>query len=198
MNSVNYNAEMQKIIESLQGRKAKLLLHACCAPCSSACLERLKESFKITVLFYNPNIEDEEYLKRKKELLRFLDETGWATALDCDHDTVEFYGAVKGFEKCAEGGERCKKCFELRLKKTAEIAKERDFEYFCTTLTLSPLKNSALINSIGKEIEGVCGVKWLLSDFKKADGYLRSLQLSREHSLYRQSYCGCVFSKPNA
>lgn len=195
MNAKNYNAEMLKIIESLGGERKKLLLHACCAPCSSACLERLKNYFNVTAFFYNPNIEDAEYLKRKAELIRFIGETGWADILDCDHDTGEFYSAISGYENCAEGGERCKICFKLRLENTARAAKEGGFDYFCTTLTLSPLKDSAAINAIGVELAEKYGVSWLYSDFKKQNGYLRSLQLSKEHSLYRQNYCGCVFSQ---
>ncbi len=195
MNAINYNAEMQKIIKSNGGVRKKLLLHACCAPCSSACLERLKDYFDVTAFFFNPNIEDEEYLKRKTELTRFLNETGWATALDCDHDTAEFYSAVRGLEHCKEGGERCAVCFKLRLERTARTAAERGFDYFGTTLTISPLKNAAVINGIGEELAAKYGVLWLYSDFKKQNGYLRSLQLSKEHSLYRQNYCGCVFSQ---
>lgn len=186
---------MLKIIESLGGERKKLLLHACCAPCSSACLERLKNYFNVTAFFYNPNIEDAEYLKRKAELIRFIGETGWADILDCDHDTGEFYSAISGYENCEEGGERCKICFKLRLERTARAAKEGGFDYFCTTLTLSPLKDSAAINAIGGELAEKYGVSWLYSDFKKQNGYLRSLQLSKEHSLYRQNYCGCVFSQ---
>lgn len=185
---------MLKIIESLGGERKKLLLHACCAPCSSACLERLKDYFNVTAFFYNPNIENAEYLKRKAELIRFIGETGWADILDCDHDTGEFYSAIIGYENCEEGGERCKICFKLRLERTARAAKEGGFDYFCTTLTLSPLKDSAAINAIGVELAEKYGVSWLYSDFKKQNGYLRSLQLSKEHSLYRQNYCGCVFS----
>lgn len=196
MNSKNYNAEMQKIADALGG-KASLLLHACCAPCSSACLERLHDKFEVTTFFYNPNIEDEEYLKRKRELIRFITETGWAKIIDCEHDTSAFYSAVTGLEGCPEGGERCSECFKLRLERTANEAKKCGFDYFSTTLTLSPLKDAERINAIGYALQEKCGVKWLPCDFKKADGYKRSLELSREHSLYRQNFCGCVFSKPN-
>ena len=195
MNAKNFNEETRKIIAELGGRQAKLLLHACCAPCSSACLERLHGHFDVTVLFYNPNIEDAEYLKRKDELLRFLRETGWAEFIDCDHDTNEFYSAVKGLENCPEGGERCGACFKLRLDKTARLAAESGFEYFGTTLTISPWKNAELINGIGGQLAEIYKVKWLYSDFKKQNGYLRSFELSREHSLYRQNYCGCVYSQ---
>lgn len=186
---------MLKLIDGLNGKRPKLLLHACCAPCSSSCLERLKNAFDITVFFYNPNIEDGEYLKRKAELIRFITLTGWAEIADCDHDVNRFYGAVKGLESCAEGGARCAKCFELRLEETAREAKESGFDYFATTLTLSPLKDARLINATGERLAEKYGVKWLPNDFKKSNGYLRSLELSKEYSLYRQNYCGCVFSK---
>lgn len=195
MNKINFNAEMKKTVQSFGGEKKRLLLHACCAPCSSACLERLKDFFEITVLFYNPNIEDEEYFKRKAELIRFIAETGWAEIIDCPHSTEEFYAVAKGLEKCKEGGERCAACFKLRLEETAKTAEAGGFDYFCTTLTLSPLKNAELINEIGARLGKEYGVNWLFSDFKKENGYLRSLKLSEEHSLYRQNYCGCVFSK---
>ncbi len=197
MNAVNYNAQMQKIADGLGGRRATLLLHVCCAPCSSACLERLHGAFDVTAFFYNPNIEDEEYIKRKRELIRFLGETGWAKIIDCEHDKESFYAAARGLEACPEGGERCFKCFNLRLERTASEAKKLNFDYFATTLTLSPLKNAEKINEIGFALAGKYGVKWLPNDFKKANGYLRSLELSREHSLYRQNYCGCVYSMPH-
>lgn len=193
MNGKNYNAEMLKIAESSKGQR--LLLHACCAPCASACLERLHDSFRITAFFYNPNIEDGEYFKRKRELERFLDETGWADLADCGHDASEFYSAAAGLENCKEGGERCAKCFYLRLERTALKAKAEGYDYFATTLTLSPLKDAGLINRIGYGLQEKHGVKWLCSDFKKADGYKRSLELSKEHNLYRQNYCGCIFSR---
>lgn len=195
MNAVNYDKKMQETVARLNGAKPKLLLHACCAPCSSACLERLRASFDVTVLFYNPNIENEEYLKRKAELIRFIYETGWAKICDCEHDEKVFYSAVKGLEKCAEGGERCFACYKLRLERTARQAAAEDYDYFCTTLTISPLKDAQKINSIGEELEKIYGVKWLYSDFKKQNGYLKSLQLSKEHNLYRQNYCGCIYSR---
>lgn len=198
MNAINYEKQRENIILALNGKKPSLLLHACCAPCSSACLERLKENFDITVFFYNPNIEDEEYLKRKRELIRFIEQTGWAKFIDCEHQTKDFYTAVKGLEHCPEGGERCEKCFRLRLERTAKAAQEGLFDYFATTLTISPLKNATLINTIGYELEKLYSVKWLPSDFKKKNGYLRSIELSNEHGLYRQSYCGCVYSLTKA
>lgn len=180
------------------GEKKKLLLHCCCAPCSSACLERLKDYFDVTAFFYNPNIEDGEYERRKAELIRLIEKTGWAEYADCDRDANKFYEAVKGLEDCPEGGARCEKCFYLRIEKTAKEAFEKDFDYFTTTLTISPLKDAELINSIGEKLGGE---KWLYSDFKKKDGYLKSLELSRQFGLYRQNFCGCVFSRrktPNA
>ncbi len=192
MNALSFDALMQKEIENSGGGK-RLLLHCCCAPCSSACLERLAPHFKITVFFYNPNIEDGEYEKRKAELMRFIAQTGYADYIDCDHDTSQFFTAVRGLEREKEGGERCKKCFELRLEKTARTADEHGYDYFATTLTLSPLKNAQAINEIGKSCEQKA--KWLYSDFKKRGGYQRSIELSKEHSLYRQNFCGCVFSR---
>ncbi len=192
MNAKNYDKLMQEEISVLRGKK-KLLLHCCCAPCSSACLERLKEYFDISVLFYNPNIADKEYFRRKEELLRFIEETGWADIIDCGHEEEKFYSAVKGLEHEPEGGKRCGVCFRLRLEKTAEIAERLGYDYFTTTLTISPLKNAEVINAIGESLNSG-GAKWLYSDFKKRGGYLRSCALSREHKLYRQNYCGCVFS----
>ena len=189
--NANYDLLMERQI-SAAGKGKKLLLHCCCAPCSSACLERLKDDFEICVLFYNPNIESEEYERRKAELIRFINETGWAKYIDCDHNESEFYDAVHGLEHCKEGGERCEKCFELRLEKSFETAKEHGFDFFTTTLTVSPLKNSAKINEIGERLGGEM---WLYSDFKKKNGYLESIKLSKEHNLYRQDYCGCIFSR---
>ncbi len=197
MNARNYDKLMTAQIEKLEG-KPSLLLHCCCAPCSSACLERLYKHFDITVLFYNPNIEDEEYLRRKGELIRLVEKTGWAKTLDCDHNTDLFYLAVKGLEKEKEGGKRCEVCFKLRLEKTAELAEKGGFCYFATTLTISPLKNAELINSIGESLQNGRSTKWLYSDFKKRDGYLRSIRLSEEFNLYRQNYCGCVYSRSNS
>lgn len=192
MNAKNFDKLMQQQTETFDGKK-KLLLHCCCAPCSSACLERLKDFFEITVLFYNPNIENGEYERRKEEIKRFISQTGWADFLDCDHIESEFYDAVKGFEQCKEGGERCLKCFELRLEKTARLADEIAFDYFATTLTVSPMKNAQAINEIGESLQKKAN--WLYTDFKKRQGYLRSVELSKKHALYRQNYCGCVFSR---
>lgn len=191
MNAPNFDKLMTQSIEN--GAGGKLLLHCCCAPCSTACIERLKDFFEITLFFYNPNVEDGEYERRKAEIIRFVQETGWAKIAECEHDSAEFYSAVKGLENCPEGGERCAKCFELRLKRTAEEAERGGFDYFTTTLTVSPLKDARVINEIGQKLSGKA--KWLCSDFKKRNGYLRSCQLSRLYNLYRQDYCGCVFSR---
>ena len=198
---MNYQKKLDELIEKLQKNNAKptLLLHACCAPCSSYCLEYLSKTFDITVLFYNPNIESEmEFNKRVDELIRFIDECRSIEGVNLeilDYDNSEFYDAVEGLEDVKEGGVRCFKCYELRLRKTAEYAKEHDFEYITTTLTISPHKNSDKINEIGVKVAEEYGLKYLLSDFKKNDGFKRSIELSKEYDLYRQSFCGCEFSK---
>ena len=191
----NYDKEMMQMIERIE-KGTRLLLHSCCAPCSSACLERLKDFFKITVLYYNPNIDDEqEYEKRKAEQIRFLKETGYADFLDCDHDKQAFEEMAKGYEQEPERGKRCYLCYALRLDKTAQIAKENGFEFFATTLTLSPYKNAEWLNEIGERVGSRYGVNYLCTDFKKQGGYHRSIALSNEHGLYRQDFCGCTFSK---
>ena len=198
---MNYQKKLDELIEKLQKDNAKptLLLHACCAPCSSYCLEYLSKTFDITVLFYNPNIESEmEFNKRVDELIRFIDECRSIEGVNLeilDYDNSEFYNAVEGLEDAQEGGARCFKCYELRLRKTAEYAKENNFEYITTTLTISPHKNSDKINEIGVKVAEEYGLKYLLSDFKKNDGFKRSIELSKEYDLYRQSFCGCEFSK---
>lgn len=197
MNAVNYDAEAAKLIGELKkrGARPKLLLHACCAPCASACVERVKEAFDTTLFFYNPNMDGkEEYDKRAAELLR-LAEYFSVKAVIADFLPEEFFAASKGLEKEPERGARCDRCFYLRLSETVRAAKSGGYDYFATTLTLSPLKNSAAVNSAGFSAERNFGVKYLPTDFKKRNGYLRSLELSRELGLYRQSYCGCVFSK---
>ena len=197
MNRVNYDAEMQKIIKKAraEGKKPTLLLHACCAPCSSACLELLKDDFDVTVYFYNPNMDSAEEFSRRETEERRLCEALNIKLLVEEYDSAEFYSAVKGFEKEKEGGKRCERCFFLRLKKTAEKAKEKGFDYFTTTLTISPLKNAELLNGIGAAVAKETGVSFLPSDFKKRDGYKKSVELSKKYDLYRQNYCGCVFSK---
>lgn len=194
MNKPDYNKRMLEICEHA-GNGKRLLLHSCCGPCSSRCIETLKKYFSVTVLFYNPNITDAaEYEKRKSEQTRFLKETGWASFLDCLYDPQEFFSAAKGLEGEPEGGARCYACYKLRLDFTARIAREQDFDYFCSTLSVSPHKNSAWLNAIGEELQEKYGVAWLYSDFKKQNGYLRSVQLANEYGLYRQNYCGCIFS----
>ena len=191
----NYENEMLAQMEKLP-TGTKLLLHSCCAPCSSACLERLKDKFQITVLYYNPNIDEEkEYQKRKAEQIRFLRETGYADFLDCDHDAAAFFKIAEGLEKEPERGKRCYACYQLRIEKTAQVAKEHGFLYFATTLTLSPHKNAEWLNEIGEKVGGRYAVNYLFSDFKKKGGYLRSLELSKEYGLYRQDFCGCKYSK---
>ncbi len=194
MNKPDYNKRMLEICENA-GNGQRLLLHSCCGPCSSRCIETLKKYFSVTVLFYNPNITDAaEYEKRKSEQIRFLKETGWASFLDCLYDPQEFFSAAKGLEGEPEGGARCYACYKLRLDFTARIAREQGFDYFCSTLSVSPHKNSAWLNAIGEELQEKYGVAWLYSDFKKQNGYLRSVQLANEYGLYRQNYCGCIFS----
>lgn len=191
----NYDKKMTELCRNIQ-KGTRLLLHSCCAPCSSACLERLKDVFEITVLYYNPNIDEEtEYEKRKTEQIRFLQETGWAQFLDCDHDKTAFEKIALGKESEPERGARCYDCYALRLEKTAQIAKENGFEYFCTTLSLSPYKNSEWLNEIGQKMGDRYALKYLFSDFKKQGGYLRSVQLSNEYGLYRQDFCGCKYSR---
>ena len=197
MNKVNYDLEMEKIISAYKdaSEKPTLLLHACCAPCSSACLVRVKDVFDVAVYYYNPNIDSaEEFFKRAKEQERLCAALSVKAIIE-NYDAEEFYSAVKGVENEPEGGKRCEKCFYLRLKKTAKRAKAEGFDYFTTTLTVSPLKNAALLNEIGKRVAEETGVKWLPSDFKKRGGYQKSIELSREYGLYRQNYCGCIFSK---
>ncbi|MBO4989011.1 MAG: epoxyqueuosine reductase QueH [Clostridia bacterium] len=193
MNRRNYNREMEEILTNT-GDKT-LLLHSCCAPCSSHCLTVLAGKIHTTVLYYNPNIERGEYEKRKEEQKRFLRETKLADFLDCDHEEEAYYDAVRGHEGDKEGGARCYLCYRLRLEKTARLAKERGFDFFGTTLTVSPLKNAEWLNEIGFSLEREIGVRFLPSDFKKKGGYQDSIRLSKEYGLYRQNYCGCVFSR---
>jgi len=189
---MNYQVELDKIIASLDYRP-KLLMHSCCAPCSSYCITYLKDYFDITILYYNPNIEPyEEYLKRKEEQIRLCNILG-VGYMDCDYDNEAFRKMVLGMENEKEGGLRCFSCYELRLKKTAELAS--GFDYFTTTLTVSPYKNSNKINEIGLKLENIYGVKYLVSDFKKKEGYKKSSELSKKYNLYRQTFCGCVYSK---
>ena len=197
MNKVNYDAEMERIVNGFKarGEKPTLLLHACCAPCSTACLDRVKDDFKVNVYFFNPNMDTEkEYTRRAEEEVRLCKELGVSAVIE-KYEPTEFYSAVKGLENEKEGGARCEKCFYLRLKKTAEKAKADGYDFFTTTLTLSPLKNADLLNEIGKNVALLTGTKFLPSDFKKRDGYKKSIEMSKKYGLYRQNYCGCVFSQ---
>lgn len=195
MNKIDYNKKMLEIMKDNLGQKKKLLLHSCCAPCSTACIERLMESFDITVFYYNPNIDTiEEFNLRANEQVRYCEKL----KLDCivaNFDKQSFLIAANGLENESEGGARCEKCFHLRLSETAKKCLELGFDYFATTLTVSPLKNAKLINEIGFSLEKSVGAKYLPSDFKKQNGYLNSIKLSKENNLYRQNYCGCEFSK---
>lgn len=194
MNRVNFHERMLEILPSVP-RGERLLLHSCCGPCSTRCIEALKDAFRVTVLYYNPNITDPaEYAKRKAEQVRFLQESGWADLLDCPYDPQEFFAAAKGFEGEPEGGERCTRCFALRLMYTAQAAKREGFGWFGTTLSVSPHKDAARLNALGEQIAAQAGLHWLYADFKKQNGYLRSTQLARQYHLYRQNYCGCIFS----
>ena len=201
MNKINYQKELDKTIARLQAenRTPTLLLHACCSPCSSYVLEYLSRYFQITVLYYNPNISPRaEYDTRAEELKRLIDEMEFihpVKLLVGEYEPEKFYSMAKGMEELPEGGERCFRCYEQRLRYTAGLAKEQGFDYFTTTLSISPLKNAAKLNEIGAKLGGEFGVEYLLSDFKKKNGYKRSVELSGEHGLYRQDYCGCVFSK---
>ena len=196
MEKRNYQREMEAEIGRLEGRNPTLLLHSCCGPCSSAVLERLTEHFRVTLLYYNPNIEpEEEYehrLSEQKRLLGLL--PGEIPLLPCDYDHAAFEAFAPALADAPEGGERCLACFALRLNHTAELAKAHGFEYFTTTLSVSPHKNADNVNRIGEEAGKRFGVKYLFADFKKKNGYLRSLELSREYGLYRQNYCGCRYS----
>lgn len=200
MQKINYQRQLDELLKTLNGAP-KLLLHSCCAPCSSYCLEYLSGYFEITVLYYNPNIfPEEEFVKRAEEQKRLIKEMPAKNPVSLvvdDYDPEEFFGAVKGLENAPEGGERCAVCYRLRLERAARYAKERGFDYFCSTLSISPLKNARKLNEISAELSGIYGVENLPNDFKKKGGYLRSIELSREYGLYRQNYCGCVFSKRN-
>ena len=197
----NFQKELEKIIEENKknGVVSSLLLHSCCAPCSSYCLEYLSQYFKITVLYYNPNLfpagEYERRVSEQKKLVSALPTKYPVTLVEMKGEPEEFYSAVKGLEHTGEGGERCFACFRLRLERAARYAKENGFDFFTTTLTISPLKNAQKLNEIGEEAGEKFGVRHLPSDFKKKNGYKRSVELSKVYGLYRQDYCGCVFSK---
>lgn len=196
----NFQLQTENIISRHQraGEIPTLLLHSCCAPCSSYVLEYLSQFFRITVFYYNPNIyPDEEYYHRVREQQEFIKKFPAKNPIDFiegEFDKHRFYETVKGMENMREGGERCFACYELRLREAAECAKEQGMDYFCTTLSISPLKNAEKLNEIGQRLEAEYGVKYLPSDFKKKNGYKRSVEISREYGMYRQDYCGCVFS----
>ena len=194
---MNYDLLMEEQIKNMN-EGSTLLMHACCAPCSSACLERLGNYFDISILYYNPNITDkDEYLKRVEEIKKFI--SGFKTKypiklIEGRYDPKEFFEIAKGLEDEPERGKRCFKCYRLRLEETAKVASEKEFDYFCTTLTLSPYKNATWLNEIGEELNNNYNSTYLYSDFKKKNGYKRSIELSKEFDLYRQDYCGCVYS----
>lgn len=204
MQNRNYQKELEKLIEKQQrdGEKPSLLLHSCCAPCSSYVLEYLAPYFNICDFYYNPNISPkQEYEDRKEELVRLIKEMGLSaevTFLEGSYQPEDFFAMAKGLEDLPEGGERCFKCYEMRLRESARIAAEQGAEYFATTLTISPLKNAQKLNEVGERLAAEYGVKYLPSDFKKKNGYKRSVELSVQYELYRQNYCGCVFSKMQA
>ena len=198
---MNYNLLMEQEIERIKesGKTPTILLHSCCAPCSSHVISTLIPFFNITILYYNPNIEPlEEYKKRKEEEIRFINEFPHQNKLDiidCDYDNDKYHEIIKGLENEPEGGARCMKCYYQRMEMTAKTAKENGYDYFATTLTVSPLKKSKKLNEIGKSLEDKYKIKYLFSDFKKKNGYKHSIELSKKYNLYRQDYCGCIYSK---
>lgn len=182
-------------VNNLQEKKS-ILLHSCCGPCSSYVIQYLSNWFDITVIYYNPNISpDREYFKRKEEQIRLINDLGKCKFLDCDYENEVFERAIRGVEDEPEGGKRCSRCFRIRLEKCAKVAREMGFDFFCSTLTVSPHKNAEVINMIGHSVGEMYGVKWLYSDFKKDNGYKESIELSKKYNLYRQNYCGCKYSE---
>lgn len=201
MNKENYHLRMLDIIREncSEDNVPKLLLHSCCAPCSSYCLELLSEYFEITVFYYNPNIyPPEEYVMRVEEQRRFIRDfpaKHRISFVEGDYDTQKFYEMARGMEHLKEGAKRCFACYELRLRESAEFAKKNGFDFFTTTLSISPMKNAQKLNEIGEKLEKEYQVAYLYSDFKKKNGYKRSTEISNEYEMYRQYYCGCIFSK---
>ncbi|MBE5039789.1 epoxyqueuosine reductase QueH [Ructibacterium gallinarum] len=199
--NINYQKELETILANITAKKQtpSLLLHSCCAPCSSYVLEYLTQYFTITVLYYNPNIAPiEEYEHRKAEQIRLIKEESWknpVTIRDTDWDHPAFASIAKGMEELPEGGARCLKCYELRLRAAARAAKEGNYDYFTSTLSISPLKNAQALNKIGFRLSEEYHTAYLPADFKKRGGYQRSIELSRQYNLYRQDYCGCIYSK---
>ena len=204
MNKINYQIELDKIIDNLQkeNKVPTLLLHSCCAPCSSYCLSYLADYFKITVYYYNPNISPiEEYQKRVEEQQRLIKELPVKYDISFKEGIYEpdiFFEMSKGLEDVPEGGERCFKCYEMRQREAAIYASENNFDFFTTTLSISPHKNAAKLNEIGLKLEKEYGIRYLISDFKKKGGYLKSIEYSKQYDLYRQNYCGCIYSKIEA
>ncbi len=198
---INYQIKMEEIINKNKalGKTPKLLLHSCCAPCSSYVLKYLAEYFEITVFYYNPNIsESDEYQKRVKEQKRFIGKLQLdkpISFIEGDYEPKHFFDCVRGYEDLGEGSERCFKCYRLRLEETAKVAKENNYDYFTTTLSISPYKNSQVLNEIGYDLENKYQINYLCADFKKRNGYKISIQLANKYNLYRQDYCGCVYSK---
>ena len=198
---INYQIEMERELARIQadGRRPRLLLHSCCAPCSSFVLERLMDAFDLTVFYYNPNIAPrEEFLRRVEEQRRLIDAMPHERPIDViqgEYDDRAFYELARGHEQDPEGGERCTACFRLRLGKTAEMAAQGGFDYFTTTLSISPLKDAQRLNAIGAALSAETGVPYLFFDFKKKNGYKRSCELSAQYGLYRQDYCGCIYSR---
>lgn len=204
MNKINYQIELDRIIDDLQkeNKVPTLLLHSCCAPCSSYCLSYLADYFKITIYYYNPNISPvEEYNKRVEEQKRLINELPVKYKVsfrEGKYEPDKFFEMAKGLEDVPEGGERCFKCYEMRQREAAIYASENDFDFFTTTLSISPHKNAAKLNEIGLNLEREYGIRYLVSDFKKKGGYLKSIEYSRQYDLYRQNYCGCIYSKLEA
>ena len=200
LNKRNYQKELDKLIDNIKKEEKvpRLLLHSCCAPCSSYVLEYLSQYFEVTVFYYNPNIYPEsEYTKRVLEQQKLISEMRFkypVTFIAGNYDSEKFYNMARGLENVKEGGERCFKCYELRLREAAKIAKNGEYDFFTTTLSISPLKNAQKLNEIGMLLAEEYGIEYLLSDFKKKNGYKRSVELSEQYGLYRQDYCGCVFS----
>lgn len=196
---MNFQKLLEQEIELIKNNKTKpkLLLHACCGPCSSYVIEYLSKYFDITIYYYNPNTYPEsEYVRRLDELNKFVTNfNSTVNVIEEEYIPKEFYNAIRGLEHLGEKSERCYKCYELRMNKSAKYAKENSYDYFTTTLSISPYKNAKWINEIGKKLEQEIGIKYLYSDFKKKNGYKRSIELSKEYKMYRQEYCGCVYSK---
>jgi len=195
---MNYQVEMEKTINNLD-YVPTLLLHVCCAPCSSYVLSVLAKYFKIDIVYYNPNINTkEEYDKRLEELKRLINTVKYSNSvsiINCTYNNMDFYNVVKGLESEPEGGKRCYECYKLRLDYTAKTAKELGYDYFTTSLSISPYKNANWLNEIGINLENKYGIKYLVADFKKKNGYKTSIELSKKYNLYRQDYCGCIYSK---